>query len=93
MLSLISAVMPAIKAPYSMREAAGQSVKSSVSHTFLVDSRDDRLFPTRGFYLKAAHEIAGFGGDASFLKSETHAQVSRPIFPGAVGLPPSRLAI
>ncbi|KAJ7885101.1 surface antigen-domain-containing protein [Mycena olivaceomarginata] len=62
------------EASLSMREAAGQSVKSSVSHTFLVDSRDDRLFPTRGFYLKAAHEIAGFGGDASFLKSETHVQ-------------------
>ncbi|KAJ7716259.1 surface antigen-domain-containing protein [Mycena maculata] len=69
-------------ASLNMREAAGQSVKSSVSHTFVLDSRNDRLTPTRGFYLKVAHETAGFGGDASFLKSETHGQVSRPIFPG-----------
>jgi len=66
----------------SIREAAGQSVKSSVSHTFLLDSRNDRLAPTHGFYLKTVHEIAGLGGGASFIKSETHGQVSRPIFPG-----------
>ncbi|KAF8170615.1 surface antigen-domain-containing protein [Mycena galopus ATCC 62051] len=70
------------EASLSMREAAGSSVKSSVSHTFLLDNRDDRLFPTQGFYLKTAHEIAGFGGDASFIKSETQAQISRPIIPG-----------
>ncbi|KAJ7033195.1 surface antigen-domain-containing protein [Mycena alexandri] len=69
-------------ASLSMREAAGQSVKSSISHTFTLDNRNDRLTPTEGFYFKTAHEFAGFGGDASFLKSETHGQVSRPIFPG-----------
>ncbi|KAK7059619.1 SAM50-like protein SPAC17C9.06 [Favolaschia claudopus] len=70
------------EASLSIREAAGQSVKSSLSHTFSLDSRDDRLFPTKGFYLKTFHEMAGLGGDASFLKSETHAQVSRPLFSG-----------
>ncbi|KAF7334237.1 SAM50-like protein SPAC17C9.06 [Mycena sanguinolenta] len=70
------------EASLSIREAAGQTVKSSVSHTFQLDNRDDRLFPTRGFYLKTAHEIAGFGGDAAFMKSETHAQMSRPLVPG-----------
>ncbi|KAJ7669263.1 surface antigen-domain-containing protein [Mycena polygramma] len=69
-------------ASLSMREAAGQSVKSSVSHTFMLDNRNDRLMPTDGFYLKAVHELAGLGGDASFLKSETHGQVSRPVLPG-----------
>ncbi|KAJ7255225.1 surface antigen-domain-containing protein [Mycena rebaudengoi] len=69
-------------ASLSIREAAGQSVKSSVSHTFLLDSRDDRLTPTRGLYLKSVHEVAGLGGDASFIKSETHGLISRPIFPG-----------
>ncbi|KAJ7138464.1 surface antigen-domain-containing protein [Mycena crocata] len=69
-------------ASLSIREAAGTTVKSSVSHTYVLDSRNDRLRPTQGFYLKTAHEIAGLGGDASFLKSETHAQVSRPVFPG-----------
>ncbi|KAJ7154700.1 surface antigen-domain-containing protein, partial [Mycena filopes] len=70
------------EASLSMREAAGQSVKSSISHTFTLDNRNDRLAPTEGFYLRTTHEFAGFGGDASFLKSETHGQVSRPILPG-----------
>ncbi|KAJ7201668.1 surface antigen-domain-containing protein [Mycena pura] len=69
-------------ASLSIREAAGQSVKSSFSHLYTLDSRNDRLMPTEGVYLKAAHEIAGLGGEAAFLKSETHGQVSRPIFPG-----------
>ncbi|KAJ6571994.1 surface antigen-domain-containing protein [Mycena capillaripes] len=70
------------EASLSMREAAGQSVKSALSHTFVLDSRNDRLSPTEGVYLKTVHEIAGLGGDTSFVKSETHGQVSRPIFPG-----------
>ncbi|KAJ7054448.1 surface antigen-domain-containing protein [Mycena amicta] len=70
------------EASMSIREAAGQTVKSALSHTFVVDTRDDSLVPTTGFYLRTAHELAGLGGDAAFVKSETHAHVSRPLFPG-----------
>nr|GAT53484.1 predicted protein [Mycena chlorophos] len=62
-----------------MREAAGQSVKSAISHTFVLDTRDDSLVPTKGFYFRTSQEIAGLGGDASFVKSEVHGHVSRPI--------------
>ncbi|KAF7309495.1 Bac-surface-Ag domain-containing protein [Mycena indigotica] len=69
-------------ASMSMREAAGQSVKSALSHAFVVDTRDENLVPTRGFYLRTVSELAGLGGDTAFLKSETHSHLSRPIFPG-----------
>ncbi|KAJ6586583.1 surface antigen-domain-containing protein [Mycena sp. CBHHK59/15] len=69
-------------ASLSMREAAGTSMKSSISHTFVLDSRNDRLTPTQGFYLKSVHELAGFGRAAPFIKSETQGQVSRRILPG-----------
>ncbi|KAJ6613500.1 surface antigen-domain-containing protein [Mycena sp. CBHHK59/15] len=59
-------------ASLSMREAAGTSMKSSISHTFVLDSRNDRLTPTQGFYLKRP----------PFIKSETQGQVSRRILPG-----------
>lgn len=36
----------------SIREAAGHTVKSSVSHTYVHDTRDDKAVPTRGVYLK-----------------------------------------
>ncbi|KAK2459610.1 hypothetical protein APHAL10511_008365 [Amanita phalloides] len=48
-------------ASLSMRAAAGPSVKSALSHTYVFDSRDDRLMATRGFYFRFFHELAGAG--------------------------------
>lgn len=67
-----------------MREAAGQSVKSSVYHSWTRDTRDDRLLGTRGSYLKFYNELAGVGGDASFYKTEAQGQAARSLFPGVV---------
>ena len=90
----------------SMRVAAGPSVKSALSHTYVLDTRDDRFMATRGFYFRFHQELAGagisipvseatpdrpaattrlgLGGDASFYKAETEAQISRPISHGIV---------
>jgi len=77
-----------------MRESAGTSVKSSLSHTFMYDTRDDRMMATKGVYAKLFQELAGqapglgtsvgLGGDASFYKIEAEGQVSRKV--GASGL-------
>ncbi|TFK22394.1 mitochondrial protein [Coprinopsis marcescibilis] len=66
-------------ASISMRQAAGETTKSSISHTYTRDTRDDRIAATKGSYLKLFHEFAGLGGDASFYKTEVEGQVSRPI--------------
>jgi hypothetical protein len=39
----------------SIRDAAGPSVKSSISHTFVRDTRDDPFLPSRGSFLKVQH--------------------------------------
>ena len=70
----------------SMREAAGSSTKSAISHTWTRDTRDDSIFGTRGSYLRFAQELAGLGGDASFYKTEAQAQLARPLVPGVVRL-------
>ena len=64
-----------------MRQSAGTSVKSSFSHTFLYDTRDDRIAATRGVYGKFFQELAGFGtgGDAQFYKVEMEGQCSRKV--------------
>ena len=63
-----------------MRQSAGTSVKSSLSHTFLYDTRDDKITATRGAYGKIFQELAGLGtGDARFYKVEMEGQVSRKI--------------
>ena len=71
-----------------MRESAGVSLKSALSHTFLLDTRDDKMAATRGAYGKIYQEIAGLalGGDASFYKAEAEGQVSRAVGSGVVCL-------
>lgn len=72
-----------------VRGDAGDSVKSSVSHEWVVDQRNHPFLPTKGYLLKTVSEIAGFGplqGDVAFWKSEmeTAGAISIPI-PGIEG--------
>lgn len=69
-------------ASISMRESAGQTTKSSITHNYVIDTRDDRIAATRGKYVKFYNEYAGLGGDASFYKTELEGQISRPILDG-----------
>jgi outer membrane protein insertion porin family len=69
-----------------MREAAGQTSKSSLSYSYTIDTRNDKIAPTTGYYAKLFNEFAGLGGDASFFKNEAEGHVSRPIFDGIVCL-------
>ncbi|KAI0341508.1 hypothetical protein BDW22DRAFT_1332695 [Trametopsis cervina] len=69
-------------ASITMRESAGQSIKSSLFHTWARDTRDDAIYSTRGYFLKLSQEYAGLGGDASFYKGEGHGHIARPLVPG-----------
>jgi len=69
-------------ASISMREAAGQSSKSSISYTWTRDTRDDKFTAKRGLYTRLFQELAGLGGDAAFYKAEAEGQLSRPLIPG-----------
>ena len=64
-------------ASLSLREAAGSSIKSSISHTFTHDSRDDVHMSTRGSYLNTLIEYAGLGGTVNFLKTQLQTSISR----------------
>lgn len=93
-------------ASLSMREAAGFSTKSSISHTFILDTRHDKILGTRvdkfsalasapGTYLKLYQELAGvgpLGGDAKFWKGEVEAKAGFGIAEGAVSLEYSLLS-
>lgn len=66
----------------TVKNEAGDSVKSSISHTWTSDRRDNPLLPTRGYYAKTASELAGWGplrGDVAFLKTEAETQAAIPI--------------
>ncbi|KAI0996611.1 hypothetical protein K3495_g11573 [Podosphaera aphanis] len=66
----------------TVRHEAGDSVKSSLTHTWMIDRRDHHLLPTRGYLVKTISEIAGWGplrGDVGFCKSEIESAFAVPI--------------
>lgn len=73
----------------TVRAEAGDSVKSSISHTWIRDRRNNTSLPTRGNYTKTLLELAGWGplqGDVAFAKSEVETQMALPIpIPGIKG--------
>ncbi|KAL1303387.1 hypothetical protein AAFC00_006780 [Neodothiora populina] len=77
------------KASPTVRADAGDSFKSSITHTWVNDQRDVPMMPSRGFLLKTVSEIAGFGplkGDVAFGKFEVESQGAVPIpVPGISG--------
>ncbi|GAA5895455.1 hypothetical protein JCM6882_006257 [Rhodosporidiobolus microsporus] len=70
-------------ASMSIRNSAGPSTKSALSHTFTHDTRDDPFLSTRGAFVKLRQEYAGLGGDAAFVKAEGEGSLSRPLLPSA----------
>ncbi|KAF2771476.1 hypothetical protein EJ03DRAFT_349489 [Teratosphaeria nubilosa] len=70
------------KASPTIRADAGDSFKSSLTHTWLNDTRDIPMLPSRGYLLKTVTELAGFGplkGDVAFAKTAFDCQVAIPI--------------
>ena len=66
----------------TIRGDAGDSVKSSLMHTWVNDRRDNPQLPTRGYLNKSTLELAGWGplqGDVAFGKAEVEAQGAVPI--------------
>ncbi|KAF2871846.1 surface antigen-domain-containing protein [Massariosphaeria phaeospora] len=69
------------KASPTIRADAGDSFKSSLSHTWINDKRDNPMLPNRGYLLKSVGELAGFGmlqGDVAFGKYEAESQIALP---------------
>ena len=58
----------------SIIASAGESIKTSLSHTVVHDKRDDIVLPAQGYLLKSMQEFAGFGGDIKFFKTTLDAQ-------------------
>ena len=79
----------ATSASPTVRGDAGDNVKSSITHTWIKDQRDNPLLPTRGLFNKSTLELAGWGplqGDVAFGKAEVEAQGAIPVpIPGIKG--------
>lgn len=73
----------------TVRADAGDTVKSSITHIWINDRRDNSTLPSRGYSLKTISEIAGWGplkGDVAFWKSEVETQTALSVpIPGIKG--------
>lgn len=64
-----------------VKDQEGTTITSSVGHSFIYDSRNNRFDPTEGWYLRLSQEYAGLGGDSDFLRHEGRAEYFYPIAP------------
>lgn len=73
----------------TVRADAGDSFKSSITHTWINDKRDYPLMASKGYYFRTISELAGSGplkGDVSFAKVQAETQAAVPIpLPGLDG--------
>ena len=60
----------------------GDSLTSSVGHTTVYSTIDNMANPSDGIYLKLAQDVAGLGGDVSYVRSTADARYYRELFYG-----------
>lgn len=68
--------------------AVAPSVKSALSWTYVRESRDNAVLPSRGGKLRTVLEYAGLGGDAQHVKAELEATTGRHFSPFTWLFPP-----
>ena len=54
-------------------EQRGTFLTSSVGYSVRLDRRNDPQIPTRGYYVDLSQDVAGFGGDVHFVRTEADA--------------------
>ena len=73
----------------SVRQDAGDSFKSSLTHTWTRDTRDHPTIPLQGTLLRSVTELAGVGplnGDVAFAKGELESQFAIPLIRKDLGI-------
>lgn len=73
----------------TVRNVAGDTVKSSIRHTYQRERRDNPQLPQNGYMFRSALELAGVGplaGDVAFSKGELEVGGAVPVsLPGVAG--------
>jgi outer membrane protein insertion porin family len=67
-------------ASQDIKEAEGTTYISSVGYTGTYDTRDHKRKPTRGYYLSLSQDLAGVGGDVSYLRSVVEGRAYYPLW-------------
>ena len=63
-----------------LQRQEGASTTSAIGHTIAYDTRDSKLEPSEGYYIRFGNTFAGIGGSERFVKTDASAIVYFPIF-------------
>ena len=55
-----------------IREQAGTTVRSEISHRITYDRRNNVVTPTKGYKIRLINAVAGLGGDAKYLRNNLY---------------------
>ena len=69
----------------SFCRSRGKFLTSLLGYSVGFDTRNDPLYPTRGWQVSLAQAVAGVGGDVNYWRTEGFAQYYKPIYKGFVG--------
>ncbi len=69
--TIISGVNPG--ASIYIKDQAGSELISSVGHSLTYDKRNSKIHPTEGYYVSLNNDLAGLGGDVSYLRNTVSA--------------------
>lgn len=68
-----------------IQDQKGTRLTSSIGHTVLYDLRDSRFFPTEGYVVRLAQDLAGLGGDVRYLRHKLNSAYHRRLWREWVG--------
>lgn len=67
-----------------IKEQEGETTTSAVGHQISYDLRDSRIDPTEGYFVRFGQEVAGLGGNVSYLKHTLNYGYFYPVAEGWV---------
>jgi len=76
----INRITPFGNAPQQVIAAAGTTKASEISYSFIYNTLDDPIKPTRGMVFSISQDFAGIGGSLKYLRSQGSIAFYRPMF-------------
>ncbi|MEI9992197.1 MAG: outer membrane protein assembly factor BamA [Rhizomicrobium sp.] len=76
----INRILPYGNAPQQVIAAAGTTKTSEISYSFVYNTLDDPIKPTKGMVFSLSQDFAGLGGSLKYLRSQSSIAFYHPIF-------------
>jgi outer membrane protein insertion porin family len=76
----IDDITPFVSAPFEVQQAAGTTKTSLIGYSFVYNTLDDPIKPTKGIVFSMSQEFAGLGGTLKYIRNQASIGFYHPIF-------------